>query len=489
MLTTKKDCESEGTEHEVAAAGAETSKSRKEPSTKIVERMVKLSEIIVDAATHVREAVDDARVQKYARAMTKGARFPAIVLFEEHGIYYLADGTHRVLGRQKAGFTDVLAQVRAGGRSAAIDYALIVDRNKTRTFADRRKAVQVVLRDETLSREWSDGVIANKCEVSTFTVAKVAKELGLVRAERVCKNGKRMNTARIGRGSRGKTGESGRGVVAPKLLGEGQNAGLSEVDTSSNSKLTVPGNVTPSRALGAAETPLEPSTPVQPPGLPSVPTAPAFNTVTAEDHSCAVRVTAPTQSCTSLVESTALRAAAKAMIAYVQGRSFLSVSVDPARDLTLVSDLSATPRCDETFSAPTAIGATSLFQAQREAMFDVAGFVSEWAGIFETAHGRPLCDVLLGGERDTEVDSEYALPTGIDDSPTDRCLAYERFVDLAANEGTQMLMCVAAEDMVERFLLDHRDAWSALGKVLAKGAAVPWRLVASILEKFGVIRA
>jgi hypothetical protein len=108
--------------------------------------------------------------------MRAGDQFPPIV--DDGKIRWLADGHHRVEAACRAGRTEILAEVRSGGRRDALLDAIRANARDgvPLTANDRRRAVERLLRDEEW-REWSDRQIARHCGVDHKTVGAARAQL------------------------------------------------------------------------------------------------------------------------------------------------------------------------------------------------------------------------------------------------------------------------------------------------------------------------
>lgn len=122
--------------------------------------------------------MDAGTVADYAAAMIAGAEFPPVVLFHDGTAYWTGDGFHRVAAARDIKRETILAEVRDGGSREAV--LLAAGANAThglrRTQADRRKAVETLLKDTEWTR-WSDREIAKACAVDHKTVGSVRREL------------------------------------------------------------------------------------------------------------------------------------------------------------------------------------------------------------------------------------------------------------------------------------------------------------------------
>lgn len=146
---------------------------------------IKISEIIADPKLQSRQGMDSAVVAEYAEAMRGGAVFPPIVVFAAADIvwsYVLADGFHRHAATVEAGFSEIEAEVRIGGRREALLYSLGANASHglRRTNEDKRKAVETLLLDPEWAK-WSDREIARHANVSAPMVGKIRSEMPTVK--------------------------------------------------------------------------------------------------------------------------------------------------------------------------------------------------------------------------------------------------------------------------------------------------------------------
>jgi len=139
-----------------------------------------VSKIRLDGGTQPRAEIDPFVVDDYAAAMNEAADFPAIVVFYDGKDHWLADGFHRVQAAIKAGLKTINADVRQGMRRDAVLHSVGANASHglRRTNADKRRAVETLLRDGTWST-WADREIARRCSVSHDFVNRLRKELSL----------------------------------------------------------------------------------------------------------------------------------------------------------------------------------------------------------------------------------------------------------------------------------------------------------------------
>lgn len=159
----------------------------------------------MDGGTQPRAAIDDTTARDYADAMTEGAQFPPVVIFYDGSDHWLADGFHRVHAALLCGLLDIDADVRQGTRRDAVLYSVgaNADHGMRRTNADKRRAVEVLLRDAEWG-SWSNREVARRCGVADTFVADMKASLQLDRSENptyTTKHGTEatMRTGNIGR--------------------------------------------------------------------------------------------------------------------------------------------------------------------------------------------------------------------------------------------------------------------------------------------------
>lgn len=147
-------------------------------------KKILIKEITRDPRTQMREKeLDPAVVNDYALAMENGDEFPEITVFSEDGRspnYILADGWYRTAAAEKLLGADgnIRADIRKGGMRKAILFAAGANHphGVRRTNADKRKAVETLLKDEEWT-VWSDGVIAKHVKVSQPFVSSMRRGL------------------------------------------------------------------------------------------------------------------------------------------------------------------------------------------------------------------------------------------------------------------------------------------------------------------------
>ncbi len=137
-------------------------------------KKIKLSEIVTDAGTQVRAGLNETTVADYAEALADGAKFPPVIVFHDGSRHIAADGFHRIHAAVRNGATQIECDVRKGGKTDALKYALGCNAHHglRRTNADKRHAVGMAVREFPKA---SNVAIAGMCLVSDDLVAEVRK--------------------------------------------------------------------------------------------------------------------------------------------------------------------------------------------------------------------------------------------------------------------------------------------------------------------------
>jgi hypothetical protein len=111
-------------------------------------------------------------VNAYAERMTEGVEVPPVVLFATNGKHWIGYGWHRLLAAEHVGAPTIAADVRDGGRVAALKYVLGANaaHGHRRSNADKRRCVEIALLE--FSQE-SSRTIAEMCGVGHQLVDQV----------------------------------------------------------------------------------------------------------------------------------------------------------------------------------------------------------------------------------------------------------------------------------------------------------------------------
>jgi hypothetical protein len=167
---------------------------------KTMTERVPLNKIRLDGGTQPRKEIDEPLVQHYTEVLLEGKdQFPPVDLWFDGKSYWPSDGFHRFHAHKRAGFLDIEAVVNQGTKRDAFLACLKANgkHGKPRTPEERRYVVQMALEDIELG-EKTDVEIALICDVSSMTVGRVRKAMGLEASTRVNKLGQRVDVT--GRG-------------------------------------------------------------------------------------------------------------------------------------------------------------------------------------------------------------------------------------------------------------------------------------------------
>jgi len=119
---------------------------------------VSVSDLERCTRVQVRAAMNAATVDRYAEDMGDGAVFDPVVLFRERATerFVIADGHHRVDGARKAGKRTILAEIREGDETAALEYALGANANHglQRSQKDIENGVRLLLENPALCERY-----------------------------------------------------------------------------------------------------------------------------------------------------------------------------------------------------------------------------------------------------------------------------------------------------------------------------------------------
>ncbi len=133
---------------------------------------------IADGGAQMRIEMDPSTVREYADEMAAGTAFPPVVVYHDGTDYWLGDGFHRVEAARKLEHETIDAEVRDGDARQAILHGIgsNASHGLRRTQADKRRAVERLLRDDEWSK-WSNRKIGKAARVDHKTVEKHRREL------------------------------------------------------------------------------------------------------------------------------------------------------------------------------------------------------------------------------------------------------------------------------------------------------------------------
>lgn len=137
-----------------------------------------ITDILINGGTQSRVKLNWDVIAEYAEAIAFNAVFPPILVFYDGKNYWLADGFHRLHATKKAGRQEIAVDIQQGSRRDALLYSVgaNVKHGLRRTNADKRRAVNIMLRDQEWNH-WSNREIAKRCGVSEFMVRQMRESI------------------------------------------------------------------------------------------------------------------------------------------------------------------------------------------------------------------------------------------------------------------------------------------------------------------------
>lgn len=179
--------------------------------------------------TQTRAELNQTVIDEYAEAYEQGIELPAVDVYFDGRVYWLADGFHRLRAAQQIGRDSIAANVHPGNQRDAILAAVGANEahGLRRTNADRRNAVRIMLQDPEWS-QWSDRDLAERCMVSHTFVNRLRHEMNQAKVEPVKEEKRKyqragktqtMRTENIGAGKRRPQAEPQHGIEAGQATG------------------------------------------------------------------------------------------------------------------------------------------------------------------------------------------------------------------------------------------------------------------------------
>jgi uncharacterized ParB-like nuclease family protein len=138
--------------------------------------MLAIARIRTDGGTQTRACIRPEVVEEYAAL--NGEMPPVIVFYDENGVYWLADGFHRLEGRKKQGKSDIECDIREGSLRQAVLYSFTANHKHGLRLSseDKRYAVAKALNDAEWSK-MSDRWIADLAGCSHTLVSEMRSQL------------------------------------------------------------------------------------------------------------------------------------------------------------------------------------------------------------------------------------------------------------------------------------------------------------------------
>src|SRR6185369_527816 len=187
-----------------------------------------LAAIRMDGGTQSRAALSEDAISDYAAAYAAGVAMPPVVVFlDAHGLYWLADGFHRCYGAQRRGAKTIAAEVHHGTQRDAILYSVGANAQHglRRTNADKRRAVEMLLRDPEWSAK-SDRWIATATGVHHETVASYRVAAPAHVAESATSDGASRRAGRDGKSYPARSRETITPDASAASMGPGGHTGF-----------------------------------------------------------------------------------------------------------------------------------------------------------------------------------------------------------------------------------------------------------------------
>ncbi|MEW6199773.1 MAG: ParB/RepB/Spo0J family partition protein [Planctomycetota bacterium] len=175
------------------------------------EQMLDMSVVRIDGDTQPRTAINPGIVQEYAEAMEAGVELPPVTIVHDGSAYWLVDGFHRFFAHRRLSRQQIKADVTTGELTDARWLSLAANKahGVRRSNEDKAKAVARALK---MRPDLSDMAIASHVGVSNRMVGnhrsaldatlKNSKSPVSQTPTRVGRDGRAMNTSKIGRRAR-----------------------------------------------------------------------------------------------------------------------------------------------------------------------------------------------------------------------------------------------------------------------------------------------
>lgn len=140
----------------------------------MTETMLELDRIRLDGDTQPRASLCADTVDDYCQEIERGADLPPLIVFYDGSHYWLASGFHRFHAMRRRGQSHAACKVKNGTVKDARLFAAStnVKHGLRRTVADKRRAVHMVIEDES-AKTWSDEQIAEHVGVSIPLVRSI----------------------------------------------------------------------------------------------------------------------------------------------------------------------------------------------------------------------------------------------------------------------------------------------------------------------------
>ena len=171
-------------------------------------KKLNLDKIRMDGRTQPRGAINIDEVERFMEAMSDGAKFPPVVVFDDGTDHWLADGFHRCTAALALEYETISSDIRKGSQREAqwFSFSVNAEHGYPRTQAEVARILRRIFEDE----EWSKTPlreIARHVRVSDTTVQRHRDKLSATSLQiekppprTVTRSGKtyEMDSAKIG---------------------------------------------------------------------------------------------------------------------------------------------------------------------------------------------------------------------------------------------------------------------------------------------------
>lgn len=147
-------------------------------------RSLPISSIRKDGETQHRAAIDLTLVSTYSDLLEEGTIFPPITVWWDGSYYWLTDGFHRTAAAERAGLTEITAEVRTGslGDAQWDSYSANHCHGLRWSTEEVQRVIELALAHPNASHQ-SNVQIAKHLHISENTVRRWRKKLSSPRGE------------------------------------------------------------------------------------------------------------------------------------------------------------------------------------------------------------------------------------------------------------------------------------------------------------------
>ena len=179
------------------------------------EKRLSVDKIKCSKDVQPRVETDSNTVKEYAERIEAGDKLPPVVVYFDGEIYWLAEGFHRLAAYKKLGRKQIECIVIDGTKADAQWAALQSnkDHGKRRTNEDKARAVKMALAHpegkDLSSRQIADLVGVSPAMVDKYRPKDEPTANGVQSRKRKGRDGRVIDTAKIGKGKKGNSKSSG----------------------------------------------------------------------------------------------------------------------------------------------------------------------------------------------------------------------------------------------------------------------------------------